>query len=165
MRMPTARQSNGLILAACASAAGMVYYLDGVLGLEPCPLCIVQRVLLLASGLCTLAALAHNPRGPWLRGYAALAAVWAMAGVAVAARHVWLQRLPDERVPACGPSLQYMLETLPPGETLRLLLRGDGNCAEVAWTLLGLSIPEQALLFFAALAAANLLQMLRRDCA
>jgi disulfide bond formation protein DsbB len=162
MPIPSTRQLNFLILLACAFAMGMVYYLDGVLGLEPCPLCMSQRVFLLASGLFTLAAFAHNPGRTSTRIYASLAALWAAVGAAIAARHVWLQHLPEDQVPACGPSLEYMLETLPFSDTLRLVLMGDGNCAEVVWTLLGLSIPEQALLFFSGLIAANLFQVLRK---
>lgn len=160
--IPSTRQLNFLILLACAFAMAMVYYLDDVLGLEPCPLCMSQRVFLLASGLFTLAAFAHNPGRTGTRIYASLAALWAAVGAAIAARHVWLQHLPEDQVPACGPSLEYMLETLPFSDTLRLVLMGDGNCAEVVWTLLGLSIPEQALLFFSGLIAANLFQALRK---
>jgi len=160
--MPKPRQLNMLILLACFFAMGMVYYLDGVLGLEPCPLCMSQRVFLLASGLFTLAAVLQNPAPTGLKIYAALAALAAAVGAAIAARHVWLQYLPEDQVPACGPNLEYMLETLPFSDTLRLVLMGDGNCAEVVWTLLGLSIPEQALLFFSALIAANLMQVLRK---
>ncbi len=162
MPLPYPRQFNTLILLACFFAMSMVYYLDGVLGLEPCPLCMSQRVFLLASGLFTLAAVLQNPGPIGLKAYAALAALAAAVGAGIAARHVWLQYLPEDQVPACGPNLEYMLETLPFSETLRLVLMGDGNCAEVVWTLMGLSIPEQALLFFSALIAANLTQALRK---
>jgi disulfide bond formation protein DsbB len=80
----------------------------------------------------------------------------------VAARHVWLQHLPEELAPACGPSLGYMLETLPLSETVQLVLMGDGNCADTVWTLFGFSIPEQTLALFTGLVAASLYQLLRR---
>ena len=81
----------------------------------------------------------------------------------MAARHVWLQHLPEDQVPACGPSLEYMLEHFPFSSTLKLILMGDGNCAEVLWTFAGLSIPEQALLLFTMLVAANIWQLARKD--
>jgi len=141
----------------------IVYYLDGVLGLEPCPLCMTQRVFVLGCGLFTLLAAIHGPGPTGRRIYAAVAGLFAVGGGAVAARHVWLQHLPPDQVPACGPSLEYMLDVLPFSETLELVLMGDGNCAEVVWTFMGLSIPEQALLLFSALFAANLWQLLRNN--
>ena len=162
MLLPSARLSNCLLTAICLAAMGAVYYLDAVLGLEPCPLCITQRVFLLGCGLCTLAAACHAPALTGRRIYALGAAACAGGGAAFAARHVWLQQLPAEQVPACGPGLAYMLENLPVSKTLALLLRGDGQCAEVVWTVWGLSIPQQSLLLFGALLAANVWQAGRR---
>ncbi len=155
------RLTNGLIAGLCAVALMFAYYLDGVLGLEPCPLCMTQRVFVLGCGLFALVAFAHGPGLPGRRVYAIIAGLFALGGGAVAARHVWLQHLPDELVPACGPALSYMLETFPLSETLELILMGDGNCAEVVWTFMGLSIPEQTLILFSALVVANLWQLLR----
>ena len=131
----------GLFLLPLAAMVFAVVYLQQTLGLPPCPLCVTQRGFVILVGL-----------------FALLAAV---GGGAVAGRHVWLQHLPPELTPACGPSLSYMLETLPLSETLQLVMMGDGNCAETVWTLLGLSIPEQTLALFAVLAAIALLQLLR----
>jgi protein dithiol:quinone oxidoreductase len=97
------------------------------------------------------------------RVYAAICILAALTGGAVAARHVWLQHLPDELVPACGPSLEYMLETLPFSETLNIVLMGDGNCADVVWTFMGLSIPELTLLLFIGVTGVCLWQLFRRD--
>ncbi len=80
--------------------------------------------------------------------YGALCGLAACAGAAVAARHVWLQHLPADQVPACGPSLDYMLDNLPFRDTLSIVLAGDGNCAAIDWTFLGFSIPEQTLALF-----------------
>jgi disulfide bond formation protein DsbB len=157
------RNLNILIVLACSFAMFMVYYLDGVLGLEPCPLCLTQRVFVVFSGVISLLAVLHNPSTIGLRVYAALSGVSAAIGGGFAARHTWLQHLPEDLVPACGPDLQYMLDTLPFTETLELLLMGDGNCAEVLWTFMGLSIPEQSLILFIGLCCANVWQMLRRD--
>lgn len=157
------RRLNLLIVLACAFAMFMVYYLDGMLGLEPCPLCLTQRVFVVISGMLALLAFAHGPGAMGLRIYALLCGLAAAIGAGFAGRHVWLQHLPEDLVPACGPSLQYMLDTLPFTETLELLLMGDGNCADVLWTFMGLSIPEQALILFTGLLLANLWQLLRRD--
>ena len=156
------RLTNALLVAVCILSLIIVYYLDGVLGLEPCPLCMTQRVFVVGSGGASLLALLHGPGVLGRRIYAAVAGLFALGGAGVAGRHVWLQYLPPEEVPACGPSLEYMLDTLPFSETLELVLMGDGNCAEVQWTFLGLSIPEQALLLFSALVIANAWQLWRK---
>ncbi len=161
--LPSPRLTNGLIFLLCVVTLGIVYYLDGVLGLEPCPLCMTQRVFVVGCGAMCLLALLHGPGQLGRRVYAVLAGLFAVGGGAVAGRHVWLQHLPEDQVPACGPGLEYMMENFPFGEVIELILMGDGNCAEVVWTFAGLSIPEQALLLFVFLVAANLWQLLRRD--
>lgn len=138
----------GLAGLAAISMAFAMIYLESFLNLAACPLCMTQRVFVVGWGVIALLAVIHNPRGWGNRVYGALCALSAIIGGAVAARHVWLQYLPPEEVPACGPSLQFMLETLPLGETFSIMMMGDGNCAETQWTLLGLSIPEQTLLLF-----------------
>lgn len=138
----------GLVVLAVASLAVAIVFMEGYLGLEACPLCMSQRVFVVGWGVFALLALIHNPSGWGRRVYAALCGLSAYIGGAIAARHIWLQNLPEDQVPACGPSLDYMLENFPLQEAISLLLMGDGNCAEVAWTFLGLSIPEQTLLLF-----------------
>ncbi len=123
-------------------------YAQFYLNLEPCPLCIFQRLALLALGLSFLAALIHNPSGWGAKVYGVLIGLMAGIGVGVAARHVWLQHLPPEETPRCGPGLDYMLQTLPLGDTLREVLTGAGECARVDWTFLGLSLPEWSLPLF-----------------
>jgi disulfide bond formation protein DsbB len=150
-----------LLLAVVAMLFARVY-LQEYLGLEACPLCMTQRVFVVAWGAVALAAIIHNPGGVGIRVYAGLCALCAIAGGAVAARHVWLQNLPEDQVPACGPSLEYMLETLPFSETISLVLMGDGNCAATMWTFMGLSIPEQTLILFAVVALVCLWQTIRR---
>jgi len=105
-------------------------------------------VFVVLWGVIALVAAIHNPPGWGRRVYATLCGLAAAAGAAVSARHVWLQHLPEDQVPACGPSLEYMLENFPFSETLSLVLMGDGNCADTVWTFLGLSIPEQTLAVF-----------------
>ena len=159
--LPSPRLTNGLIAGLSIVAMLFAYYLDRVLGMEPCPLCMTQRVLLAGCGVFALIAFAHGPGLLGRRVYAVLAGLFAVGGAAVAGRHIWLQNLPEDLVPACGPGLSYMLEMFPLSETLELILMGDGNCAEVVWTFLGLSIPEQTLLLFITLAAINGWQLFR----
>ena len=161
--LPSPRLTNGLITGLCIVAMLFAFYLDRVLGLEPCPLCMTQRVLLAGCGVFALIAFAHGPGLLGRRVYTVFAGLFALGGAAVAGRHVWLQHLPEDLVPACGPGLAYMLETFPLSETLELILMGDGNCAEVVWTFMGLSIPEQTLLLFTALVAVNGWQLFRGD--
>ena len=136
-----------LFIAACFAVALYTQYSGG---LNPCPLCMTQRVFYVLTALIALIAAVHN-RG--IRIYGALCALSALAGAAIAARQVWLQHLPPDAVPACGPNLEYMLQTLPFGEVLVRMLKGDGNCAVIDWRLWGLSMAEWSLLCFIALAA------------
>ena len=138
----------GLAALAAVSMIFAVVILSGYMELEACPLCLTQRAFVVGWGVIALLAALHNPDAIGNRVYGALCALMAIGGGAVAARHVWLQHLPEDQVPACGPSLEYMLETLPFTETLSLVLMGDGNCAETMWTFMGLSIPEQTLILF-----------------
>lgn len=152
----------GLAILAAAAMAIAVGFMSGYLALDACPLCMTQRVFVVGFGTVGLVAFLHNPSGTGRRVYGLLCALLAITGGAVAARHVWLQHLPEDQVPACGPSLEFMLETLPFTETLSLVLMGDGNCAETVWTFMGLSIPEQTLLLFIFAALVSLWQTFRR---
>jgi disulfide bond formation protein DsbB len=151
----------GLVLVAIFSMAFARFYLQEYLGLSACPLCMTQRLFVVLCGGFALLGAVHNPVGLGRRVYGLLCALAAIGGGAVAARHVWLQHLPEDQVPACGPSLEYMLDTLPFSDTLSLVLMGDGNCADISWTVLGLSIPEQTLILFSGLALVSLWQMAR----
>jgi disulfide bond formation protein DsbB len=133
---------------ACVGLLGYALYADHVLGLEPCPLCIFQRVAFILMGAVFLTAALHGPSG-WGRGvYGVFAAVFGLTGAGIAARHVYLQSLPPDLVPECGPGLAYMLEAFPISRTLDMVFRGSGECAEVDWTFLGLSMPTWTLLWF-----------------
>ena len=137
----------------CAGLMAAALYLQHVLRLDPCPLCIFQRIFVIALGAVMLVAAIHDPRGTGRRVYGALVTLLAALGVAVAGRHVWLQHLPADQVPECGPGLEYMLDAFPLGEALSMVFRGSGECAEVQWTFLSLSIPEWTLLIFLGLTA------------
>jgi len=130
---------------------GMGLYLQYVLHQDPCPLCIVQRIVFVAILVVFALAALHGPRRIGERVYAALIVLLSLLGVAVAARHIWIQNLPKDEVPACGPGLDYMLETFPMSEVFTELLHGSGECAAKGWTFLTLGIPEWSLLCYLAL--------------
>ncbi len=123
-------------------------YFQNVMGLEPCPLCILQRVAVIAIGVVLLIAGLHNPGVAGRRVYGVLTALGAGFGLATAGRNVWLQHLPPDQVPACGPGLDYMLQAFPLNKTIQMVFHGSGECAEIKWTFLSFSIPEWMLLFF-----------------
>lgn len=150
-----ARTGFGLGFLACAGLLAVGAYLQFAEGLEPCPLCISQRLAILATGLVFLAAAIHN-RGR--KAYALAAALCALAGAGISSRHIWIQHLPADEVPECAPGLEYVFKNFPLTETIKLMLSGTGDCAKVDWTLLGLSIPEWTLMAFLGLAGLALRQ-------
>ena len=121
-----------------------------VMDLEPCPLCIVQRVIVMGIGAVLLVAALHNPGQLGRRIYGGLTLLVALIGAGVSSRHVWLQNLPPDKVPACGPGLEFWMEVHPPLKVMELLFKGSGECAEVVWSFLGLSIPGWTLVSFIA---------------
>ena len=138
--------------AACVALMATALWLQHVEGLEPCPLCVLQRGAVIALGVVMLAGAIHDPGTAGRRVYGVLITVAAIAGAGVAGRHVWLQSLPPGQAPECGPGLEYMLGAFPLTDVIGMVLRGSGECAEVQWTFLALSIPEWTLLMFAAFA-------------
>jgi disulfide bond formation protein DsbB len=159
---------NLLVVAiVAASLVFAIYYLEGVLYLEPCPLCMVDRAILVLIGLIALIALMHNSSGIMLWMYTGLGSLFAGLGIAVSARHIWLQGLPPDQVPECGPDLSYMLDVFPLAEVIKKVLSGSGQCAEVSWTFLGLTIPQQTLLLFVLLLVmiifAHIMQIKRQN--
>lgn len=148
-----------------ASIVGMAFalYLEHVQGLSPCPLCVFQRVGLMGLGLISLVALIHNPSSTvGKRIYALLGSLSILWSAGVAARHVWLQNLPPDQVPSCGPGLNYLIDALPLKSVLEQVLTGSGECAVIDWTFLGQSLPVWSLLFFVVLAVVSLWQLVRR---
>ena len=164
MKLPNSRLVNGLGLLVCGSSLLFaIFYLERTLYLDPCPLCIIDRVILICMGVVFLIAMLHNPSRLGQRFYGITNLLVAGTGIAVAGRHVWLQHLPADKVPECGAGLYYMLENFPLHKTLQKVLQGSGECAEIQWTLLGLSIPEQTLILFVVLAGLILVQIFRRS--
>ena len=128
-------------------------YAQHVLGLDPCPLCIFQRMAVVALGIVLLIAALHAPRGTRARAYAFFGLVVAAAGAGIAAWHVRMQNLPPDQVPACGPGFSYMFDAFPVLEALRMVFAGSGECATVDWSFLGLSMPAWVLIWFVLLGA------------
>ena len=156
------RTGNLAGFLACAGLLAFGYYLQFSVGLEPCPLCILQRIMLLATGVAFLLAALHHPAGrPGAGVYAGAIALCALTGAAISARHTWIQHLPEDQRPACGPSLDFMLSTFGPVKSLGRILRGSGECGKVDWTLLSFSIPEWTLVAFLALAIWGIFLALR----
>lgn len=159
--LPSPRALNGLTFLGCVAAMAGALYLQYQVGLEPCPLCIFQRVGVIAVALVVLIAFLHGPKRIGVRIYAALAALAALAGGGVAVRQLWLQHLPPDQVPVCGPGLDYMLDVFPLHEVLAKVLSGSGECAEVTWRFLGLSLAGWSLILFIVLLIVALVQLTR----
>jgi disulfide bond formation protein DsbB len=137
-------------------------YLQYVLRQEPCPLCMIQRVIFIAIGIVFFIAALHNPKRIAARVYGGFIALLALTGVAVAGRHIWIQHLPKDQVPGCGPGLDFMLKNFPMSDVWQELMHGSGECAEKGWTFLSLGIPEWSLVSYVLLGAWALLVALRR---
>ncbi|MCC2655093.1 MAG: disulfide bond formation protein [Panacagrimonas sp.] len=135
----------------CVGGLAFALYLQHFKGFEPCPMCIFQRVAMAAAGAFFLLGAIHGPKGGGRWVYASLAGLGAIGGALIAARHVWLQNLPADQVPACGPTLDYLLGMLPVMEVVQMVLKGDGNCAKIDAQWLGLSLPTWTLVAFIAL--------------
>ena len=136
----------------CAGLLGFGYYLQYFDNQDPCPLCLLQRGFYYGVLVVFAIAASHLPGRGGNSIYCAAAIILALGGFGVAARQVWLQHLPVDQVPACGPDLFFMVENFPLGRILEKLFLGSGQCAEVNWRFLGLSIAEWSLAWFAALA-------------
>lgn len=151
-----------LVIMAIIGMSFALFYLQRHLGLSPCPLCIFQRVGLIVMGGFALISALFNPKSKVIRLLLWLGSLvgigWATA---VAARHVWLQYLPADQVPSCGPGLNYWLDTLPILQVFEEVFAGSGECASVDWTFMGLSIPEQSLILFSILLIVHILILLR----
>ena len=162
-RLLSRRLCNTLGFIACILLLSYGYYLQFYENLEPCPLCIFQRLAIFGLGLVFAVAAVHNPRAWGAKVYGVLIFLVAAVGASISARHVWLQNLPEDQIPACGPGLDYLLNTFSLGETIAKVLRGSGDCAEVSWTFLGLSIPAWTLIAFLCLGLAGAIRNWMRD--
>jgi protein dithiol:quinone oxidoreductase len=137
----------GIVVSCIALVATGIFYMQGYLGLEPCPMCILQRYAFFAIAFVAIIAAANNPRGTALKVYAALVILFAVAGGGVATWHSYLQHFPPLRE-TCGTDLEFLLNTFTLTEAFPKIFAGTGSCSKVNWKLLGLSIPEWALVWF-----------------
>lgn len=145
------------LFVVCLSLLGFGLYLEHAQGIEPCPLCAFQRMCYIAITIIALASAIHNPNC-WMRYiYSGFTLVASLIGVGIAGRQVWLQHLPPELVPECGPGLEYMMEVFPFADAMKMILSGSGECAEVHWTFLSFSIAEWSLLCFSLIVIFTLL--------
>ena len=138
---------------ACAGLIGFALYLQHALGLEPCPMCILQRYAFIVVGVIALAAAIDNPALLGRRIYGGLLVVMAATGGGIAIRHVYLEHYPP-KIFDCGADVGFMLESFPLTQALPMIFRGTGDCTKVVWQFLGLSIAEWSLICFAALIVA-----------
>lgn len=156
------RLGNAAGFLACAGLMAFALYAEHVLYLMPCPLCSFQRLGVILIGVVFLLALLHHPAGAGRRVYAGLVGVAAALTAGVAGYHIWMQHLPEDKVPACGPGLSYMLDTLPLFDVIRQVFTGSGSCADINWEFLGVSMPGWVLITATALGAFGAWNNLRR---
>lgn len=157
------RLVSGLLFLASVVGMAFALYLEHVQGLNPCPLCVFQRIGLIVLGVVSLLAFLHHPQSHiGKRIYSVLGSIGVVWSLGVAARHVWLQNLPADQVPSCGPGLDYLIEALPLKNVLEQVLSGSGECAVIDWSFLGMSLSVWSLLFFGVVASMSLWQLFRR---
>ncbi len=155
--MPSRRALNGAGFFVCLMLLAYAFYAQFQLHLEPCPLCIFQRVGVAAVGLFFLLAAVHHPTGWGARVYGVLIGLAAMTTLAIALRHIYIQHLPEGSVPTCGASLDFMWKIFSPAEVIRKVLTGSGECAKITWTFLSLSMPAWVAIASVALGSVGLI--------
>ena len=161
IRQLSARQIYLIIFLAVGGLIGYAAYSIKILGLEPCPLCITQQFFYSIVGITAFIAFNHNPVEIISRFYAAIIFLASAAGIWVAGRQVWLQSLPEDEIPLCGPPLEYILGVFPFGDLLSALFIGDGNCAEISWQFLGFSMAGWSFIWFTLFLVLSILIVLK----
>ena len=154
-----------VLLAIVLAVTGLLsygYYLQYVEYLDPCPLCMTQRFFYYLCGICAILGIFGLRKRIWQRLIGLLITLSAIGGLITAGRQIWLQHLPKDQVPECGTGLQYWLANKPFLDTLQLLFKGDGNCAEVQWEFLGFSIADWSFFWFTCIFLSALWLMFRR---
>lgn len=162
MTIPGRRTLNFAGFLACAGMMGFALYAEHVLLLSPCPLCVFQRVAVISLGIFFLLAALQNPSGWGRYVYAVLAFLAAAGGIGIAARHAWIQGLPADQVPSCGPGLDYIIDSFPLFDALKMVFTGSGECANVVWEFLGLSMPAWVVICLVVVGAFGIWNNLRR---
>ncbi|MCO4811133.1 MAG: disulfide bond formation protein B [Gammaproteobacteria bacterium] len=162
MTIPNRRLLNLAGFFTCAGMMGFALYAQHILLLDPCPLCIIQRVATISLGLVFLLAALHNPGGVGSKVYGVLVMITAGFGVGVASWHVRLQNLPADDIPSCGPGFEYIVDNFPLSDALGMIFKGSGECAEVVWRLLGLSMPTWVIIGLGGLGIAGIYNNFRK---
>ncbi len=144
----TSRQINLVIFLIVGSLLGYAAYSMKILGLEPCTLCITQQFFYCLIGISSFVSFLQNPGVTISRLYSLLISLFAIAGIWISGRQIWLQGLPEDEVPLCGPPLEYIIDVFPFADVLNALFMGDGNCAEIPWQFLGLSMAGWSFIWF-----------------
>ena len=158
----TARRFHGLVAFAAFALLAVAFYMEYQMGLEPCPLCMLQRIVFFCVGVVSLvSALTANEKARKIFSW--LVVVLSFAGAALAIRHLYLQSLPMDELPACLPGLSYMFEVFPWQEIMQAMVMGTGECGDVVWTLFGISIPGWTLVAFIGMAIINIVIALRAN--
>ncbi|WP_417559404.1 disulfide bond formation protein B [Marinomonas sp.] len=158
----TARRFHGLVAFAAFALLAVAFYMEYQMGLEPCPLCMLQRIVFFCVGMVSLvSALTANEKARKIFSW--LVVVLSFAGAALAIRHLYLQSLPMDELPACLPGLSYMFEVFPWQEIMQAMVMGTGECGDVVWTFLGISIPGWTLVAFIGMAIINIVIALRAN--
>ena len=137
----------------CAGLYAYALFVQLQLGIEPCPLCIFQRIAFIFMALFFLAGAIHNPRATGRRVYAMLLLLTACIGVGIAARHIWVQHQPPDPLAGCAPGWNYMVQNFPLSKALKMVFTGEADCAQITWTFLGLSMPGWTLICYVLLGA------------
>ena len=144
----TSRQINLVIFLIVGSLLGYAAYSMKILGLEPCTLCITQQFFYCLIGISSFVSFLQNPGVTISRVYSFFISLFAIAGIWISGRQIWLQGLPEDEVPLCGPPLEYIIDVFPFADVLNALFMGDGNCAEIPWQFLGLSMAGWSFICF-----------------
>lgn len=161
MRIPLRVVFAAIAVAAFSLIAAGIFYFQDQLGLDPCPMCILSRYTFVVIGVVALVAAIHGPRGAAPKAYAVIIALFALVGIGISTRHSYLQHFPPV-TESCGGDLEMLVSTLPLTKALPRIFQGTGSCSQVDWKLLGLSIPEWALVWFALFAVAALWAAFRK---
>jgi len=156
MRYAGFRREFVLGLVACAAILCVALYMEFSMGLDPCMLCMSQRFVYLGLAFVFMLGAFHNPYFGGHKRYGFLLLLLSLAGLGLASRQLYLQSLPADLVPACGPSFSYMVDAFPFTEVLMTMIKGSGSCAEVQWSFLGLSIAGWSFVLFSGLILYNL---------
>jgi disulfide bond formation protein DsbB len=162
MTIPGRRPLNFAGFLSCAGMMAYALYAEHVLYLIPCPLCVFQRLAVISLGIVFLVAALHNPVGRGRHAYTTLVALAAGCGIGIAGWHVWIQNLPPDEVPSCGPGFGYIMDTFNFGEALRMIFTGSGECASIDWMFLGLSMPAWVVIALSVIGAFGLWNNLRK---